>query len=675
MATVQYLGKETLACTRRAFAAGTAAACVVAGLGALPVARAAESATASDAVPADEVVIFHTNDTHGYLQGNGDSVVGVDYVAALKASVPHALLLDAGDATQGAPLASLTQGSAAIDLMNEAGYDAMCLGNHEFDFGIDVLLGHAQAAAFPLLGANVLDAQGAPLMAGAGACGDGCSAVLECGGRRIGVFGLATTATAWSVQPAHVANVVFADEIQTAEQQIAQLAAQEVDAIVCLAHLGDGSVPCRGVDLAELLSPEAASSLTAIIDGHSHTVENTQVNGIAVVQTGCNLGAVGKLTLSFAADGSVTTAEELLDVQTVVGLVEADTAVADGLAQIAAEQQEILSVPVGVNPTTLWAGWIGDGDLAAPTRAVETNFGDLVCDAYRAACTAYLESVGEAADPVVTVVNGGGVRAAVPRGMVVRGDLVTAFPFSNTVVVKRVTPAVFKGMLESGLACCVGQDPATGMLLQEEVSGSFLQVGGCTVVVDPGQVVGQRVVSVTLDGAQEPLDLTDDWTPLVVASNSYVMAGADYAPVGEADLLAEIGGDLETIEAYVDELVAQGDGSLPLLCAQGRIRFAGAGYEAAPWTARVLVVDAQGEPVADAELTVQVDGSDIVETCTDADGFVEVELADGPHGLAVVPRGGLPDAAERVPETYVDNYLGMGLLADDVRAWPQLEVA
>ena len=56
-------------------------------------------------------------------------------------------------------------------------------------------------------------------------------------------------------------------------------------------------------------------------------------------------------------------------------------------------------------------------------------------------------------------------------------------------------------------------------------------------------------------------------------------------------------------------------------------------------------------------------------------GLKGIMVADGPHGLAVVPRGGLPDAAERVPETYVDNYLGMGLLADDVRAWPQLEVA
>lgn len=651
-------------CTRRRFVAGATALGLAASLP-RGMAGAAEAGLAS------EIVIFHTNDTHGYLQGDGESVVGIDYVAALKASEPYALLVDAGDATQGAPLASLTQGSAAIELMNEAGYDAMCLGNHEFDFGLDVLLANAEAAAFPLLGANVLGVDGAPLMAGAGVGDDGCSTVLECGGRRIGVFGLTTTATAWSVQPTYVADVTFADEVAVAEEQIAALAGQDVDAIVCLAHLGDGSVPCKAVDLAELLSPEAAACLTAIIDGHSHTVENTQVQGVAVVQTGCNLGAVGKLTLTFGDDGSVTVCEELLDACATAELVEPAPAVTEGLAQITAEQEEILSIPVGVNPTTLWAGWI---DNVAPTRAVETNFGDLVCDAYREAAETYLATTGDESTPVVAVGNGGGVRAALPRGEVVRGDLVTAFPFSNTVVVKSVTPSLLKGLFESGLACCAGQDPATGMLLQTKVSGGFLQASGCTVEVDAGAAVGQRVVSITLDGCAEPLDLADDQTAIALVSNSYVMAGGSYEPLGEVAQLAEIGGDLETIEGHVNALMAQGDGSLAVLGVQGRIRFVGA-YEPAPWVARVMVVDAEGAPQADATFAVQVDGGDCVDVTTDAEGFAELELADGPHGLALVPSAGLPDASERVPEVYVDNYLGLGVLTDDVRAWPTLVLA
>lgn len=662
--------------TRRSFVAGAAALGACAALAFGPVCAAEATVPAATAAPADEVVVFHTNDTHGYLQGNGESVVGIDAVAALKASEPYALLVDAGDATQGLPLASLTQGSAPVELMNEAGYDAMCLGNHEFDFGPDALRANAQAAAFPLLGANVLDASsGEPLLQGVG--GNGCSAVLACGGRRIGVFGLTTCATAWSVQPAYVASVEFADEVATAEAQIFALADQGVDAIVCLAHLGSGPVPCRAQDLAELLSPEAASRLTAIVDGHSHTVENTQVNGIAVVQTGCNGAAVGKLVLTFGSDGSVTAAEELLDAAAVAALVEPDPAVAAGLAAVAAEQDEILGVPVGCNPTTLWAGWIGESDISAPTRMVETNLGDLVCDAYRKAALRFMDEEGDPT-PVVAVVNGGGIRAALPCGELVRGDLVTAFPFSNTVMVKLVTPAQLRNLFEAALNSCAGQDARTGMLLQEQVSGEFLQVGGVTVAADPNAAVGQRVRSLTLDGADGPLDLTDDRTAVALVSNSYVMTGGGYGPLGEVDLLAEIGGDLETIEAYVNGLVGGNGGCLAGYAGtRGRICFGCDGYEPAPWVATVRVVDADGAPVADRPVTLRIDGTDEVEAVTDADGLASVEVPDGGHGVALVvdgveTGGAEPSSAGLVAEAYVDNYMGYGLVEDGLRSWPEV---
>ena len=102
-----------------------------------------------------EIVIFHTNDTHGYLTGDGENVVGLDKVAALKKAEPDSVLVDAGDATQGLPVASLTKGSDVIRLMNLAGYDLMAAGNHEFDFGTEQFLANAAAADFPILAANV----------------------------------------------------------------------------------------------------------------------------------------------------------------------------------------------------------------------------------------------------------------------------------------------------------------------------------------------------------------------------------------------------------------------------------------------------------------------------------------------------------------------------------------
>ena len=102
-----------------------------------------------------EVVIYHTNDTHGYLAGDGESIIGIDQVAGLKESTPDSILVDAGDATQGLPLASLTKGADIIELMNLAGYDLMTAGNHEFDFGTDQFLSNVKLADFPILAANI----------------------------------------------------------------------------------------------------------------------------------------------------------------------------------------------------------------------------------------------------------------------------------------------------------------------------------------------------------------------------------------------------------------------------------------------------------------------------------------------------------------------------------------
>lgn len=87
-----------------------------------------------------EVTIYHTNDTHGYLEGDGESVIGLPLVAGLKNTDENAILVDAGDATQSLPLASLTKGNDVIELMNLADYDLMVPGNHEFDFGTEAFL-------------------------------------------------------------------------------------------------------------------------------------------------------------------------------------------------------------------------------------------------------------------------------------------------------------------------------------------------------------------------------------------------------------------------------------------------------------------------------------------------------------------------------------------------------
>ncbi len=240
----------------------------------------------------DEVVIYHTNDTHGYLSGDGESIVGIDTVAGLKESTPGSILVDAGDATQGLPLASLTKGADVIELMNLAGYDLMTAGNHEFDFGTEQFLSNVALADFPILAANIYR-EGQPLLQDVQEGNNGCHTVIQRDGVKIGFFGLTTVETATSTNPAGIADLEFEDEVETAKKEINELEAEDVDVIIAVCHLGNTDASCTSVDLAEAMTGEYQDKIDVIIDGHSHTVENDETNGILIVQTGSGMTGSG----------------------------------------------------------------------------------------------------------------------------------------------------------------------------------------------------------------------------------------------------------------------------------------------------------------------------------------------------------------------------------------------
>ena len=247
------------------------------------------------------VTVFTTNDIHGTVAGDG--IVGMAQAAAMKASTENALLIDAGDATQGATFATVSQGKDVIEVMNAAGYDAMAAGNHEFDYGTEQLLANVEAADFPILSANVTINGNALLEP---------SAVVEAGGKKIGLIGLTTTSTLQTANPSKLNGVAFTDEVAAAKAQIAALK-DDTDTIIIVSHLGDNAsaVSCTSAALLDALAPDELAEISAVIDGHSHTVEQTEYKGVALIQTGVNFTGIGKLTLTF--DGDVSAEAEVLD--------------------------------------------------------------------------------------------------------------------------------------------------------------------------------------------------------------------------------------------------------------------------------------------------------------------------------------------------------------------------
>lgn len=611
---------------------------------------------------AQEIVIYHTNDTHGYLQGNGSSAIGIDQVAGLKESTPGAILVDAGDATQGLPLASLTKGGDVIGLMNLAGYDLMTAGNHEFDFGTGQFLSNVALADFPVLAANIYR-NNQLLLAGVQEGNNGCHTVIERDGVKIGFFGLTTADTATSTNPAGISDLEFRDEVETAQQEITALEAEGADVIVAVCHLGDseGGASCTSEDLADAM-PEGA--VDVIIDGHSHTIENKEVNGTLIVQTGTGMSAVGKLTLQVeeGTDGyEVTATEELLDAAALAD-VAPDAEVTAKLAEISASQSELLGEGIGNAETTLWAGNVG---MVAIARVVETNYGDYVADAFRSAGEEFMETVGgEDADlPVIAVENAGGIRAAAPNGEITVGDLINAFPYSNTLYMKKVTPQILYQAMEVSGRYLDGQDKETGMLLQAANGGGFLQISGFTVVYDPYGEEGARVTSITLDGQSEPLDRNDSTTEIMMVSNNYIMnGGSDYDMLGQLPGYGEAGGELETIQSYLESCLV--DGTLQGYAGtRNRIQMRSQGYEPGDYTAFIQIVDEEGNPLAGKELSYRVDGGARQNGITDENGMLYITVSDGGHGVRL---------ADNQQEVYIDNYTGFGIYEDVYRTVPQL---
>ena len=588
------------------------------------------------------VTIFTTNDIHGTMEGDG--TVGIVQAAAMKASTPNALLADAGDATQGASFATISQGEDVIRMMNAAGYDVMAAGNHEFDYGTEQLLSNAETAEFPIISANVKLNDELMLPP---------TAIVEQAGKTIGFIGLTTVNTLNTANPEKLAGVSFSDEAAAAKEQIKALADQ-TDAIVLICHLGDNeaAVKCTSKDLLDALSDSELAEVAAVIDGHSHTVEDmTYERGnvsVPVVQTGVYSSGIGKLELTFnngkvTADGDVLTAAEASEYQLTDAGKAAAEKVQKALDDIKAEQEKTLGEELCYNRIPLWGGYIYY-DYAEP-RIVETSYGDFVTDAFAEYAAAFNEQ-NKLSLPVIAVENGGGISAALPMGKVTRGDVLNAFNHGNMVEVYTVTPAQLKTALEAGLTM-TGQDE-TGLLIRERVSGSFLQVSGFEYTYDPSGESGNKVKEIKLEDGTA-LSLTDTSTKLLLATNNYV--GGSFAALG-CEKLGELGGEDQLISDYILSFTSVSS-LLNYQVLGNRIKIYN---DKAPdtYTVKIPVYLPDGKTVQPgAKANICVDGEQSQPVATDEDGNIVMTVPSGAHTFVLL------ESSDDMP-VYTNNYSGSG---------------
>jgi 5'-nucleotidase / UDP-sugar diphosphatase len=441
------------------------------------------------------LTILHTDNLRGENQADDEGIGGVakhaTLIADTRASVENVLLLDGGDR-----FINPTHALGNAQIMNELGYDAMTVSNHNFNGGNEGLSNFLDAVAFPLVAANI-DFSASPILAGRVAP----YIVVERSGEQIGIIGLGDETAPLLSSPG--TDLVFLeDETQITQDTVAELEGMGINKIIVIAHRGalDNAVlasAISGVDVIVGGSGDAFLSNTAEDATEPYPIEASSLTGepVLIVQVTEGDGYFGRLDVTFDANGVLTAWSG--DTMLVGESITADP-------EMEALVTEITTAQAGVVLGETEAAMVG-GD---PCREEECVLGNLITDAIR-----------EAMFVDIAVYNSGGIRADIDAGEITEAEITAVLPFGNVVSTMELAGVDVLAMLEHSVS--LGGDAAA------RGSGRFLQISGLRFTWDATRTVGNRVVQaeiLTADGAYEPLETDSIYS---VATNDFIRNGGD----------------------------------------------------------------------------------------------------------------------------------------------------
>ena len=492
-------------------------------------ATAALALTSGMAAAEYNLTILHTNDFHDRFEpiskydgpcSAEDNTAGECFggsarlmtaIAEARERAGNSILVDGGDQFQGTLFYTQYKGALAAEMMNQMGYDAMTVGNHEFDDGPEVLRGFMDALEFPVLMSNA-DVTAEPLLADKLAK----STVIEKGGEQIGLIGLTPQDTHELASPGD--NITFSDPVAAVQGEVDLLIARGVNKIIVLSH--------SGYSVDQKVAAET-TGVDVIVGGHTNTLLSntderaegpypTMVGETAIVQAYAYGKFLGELNVTFDDEGNITKAEGeplIMD-----AAVTEDQPTVDRIAEAAKPLEEIRNRVVAETAEAI------DGERGN-CRAQECSMGNLVADAM-------LDRVKDQGIDVA-IANSGGLRASIDAGEVTMGEVLTVLPFQNTLSTFQVTGAQLIEALENGVS------------QHEEGAGRFPQVAGMSFAFDPKAEAGSRISDVMVAG--EPIDLEKTYGAV---SNNYVRNGGDgYAMFKDAANAYDYGPDLADVTA------------------------------------------------------------------------------------------------------------------------------
>lgn len=415
-----------------------------------------------------EVSVWHTNDIHGWVMSRPSKddpkrlVGGAPALAAkLAKDEGPRLLLDAGDWWQGTPEGSLSRGDVMAEYFNALGYDAVAVGNHEYDAGQESLKKLIPKIKAPVLSANTRDAKGArvgwvkPWV------------IKEVAGVKFGLFGLTTTGMKRLAFPKNIEGLRFRREVDEARDAVAELKKAGAEVIIALSHVGWEQEDGPKFEGDQTLAREVPG-IDLIVGGHSHTFLRSAwkdpANGALVTQAGQYLFAAGKTTLVIddKTHKVLSASDQLLDLSPSEG---EDPAVKALVAKRSAEVERVFAVVLATAAQAM--GREADKESA---------LGDWMADCYR---SRYKSDFA--------IQNGGGIRSDLPAGPVTLRSLFNVMPFDNYLVNLSMKGADLRAVLEHGL----------GM-------GRMAQISGASASVRRKAPAGARLAAASVGG--RPLD-------------------------------------------------------------------------------------------------------------------------------------------------------------------------
>lgn len=502
-------------------------------------------ASPAESVSKGDIVILYDNDVHCAVDGYAN-------LAALKeemqAKTNYVSLVSDGDFIQGATIGALSKGENIVKIMNRIGYDVVTLGNHEFDYQISQLTKLTDKLGAKVVSCNFIDLKtNKPVYSS--------YTMKKYGDKKVAFIGITTPESITKSTPTYFqdeegnfiydfCNDTTGSALNKRVQKTVDIARKAgADYVVALAHLGTDGITPYWTSTSVINN---TTGIDVVLDGHSHStyasnlVKNKDGKDVIVSQTGTKFENIGKLVI--AKDGTIST--QLVSLK---DYTTTDASVKAYITSIQAEYKALTEKVIGktdVNLTTL-----NPDTKKRAVRNAETNLGDFCADALRTVL-----------DADVAIMNGGGIRADIPKGDITYNHLLTVFPWGNMGCVMEVTGQQIKDALEMSARN------------YPEENGGFLHVSGMTYEINrtiPSSVkVDSAAMFVLVNGKYRVQNIqvlnkaTGKYEPLDTAKK-YTLAGINYTLKSSGDgftmfkdnkiLKDEVAVDNEILITYLTE--------------------------------------------------------------------------------------------------------------------------